>query len=94
MLLRVMSRLMCAAGIPEDFTPGDLRAATDTACYIRGVRLRAILDRGGWAREQTFFIWYRKLSDEQPAEVSDISVERALQLAQSVVTLPTKYFTD
>jgi len=92
-IARVITRLMHAAGIPEDFTPGDLRAATGTACYIRGVRLRAILDRGGWAGEQTFFIWYRKLSEKQPAEVSDISVERALRLAQGILTLSTEYFS-
>ena len=84
---------MCAAGIPEDFTPGDLQTATDTACSIRGLRWQALFDRGGWARELTFSIRYRKLSEEQPAEVSDISVARALRLAQGIVTLPTKYFT-
>lgn len=63
------------------YTPGDFRAAVGSRCYTQGVLLRKILDRGGWAGENTFFKWYRKISDTLPTKMSeDLCVESAIRM--------------
>ena len=79
--LRITKKLMRKSEkIDILYTPGDLRAAVATKCYYGGVPTRAILDRGGWLCEKTFFQWYRKITDENPQEIdSDLSVECAIR---------------
>lgn len=77
---RILMGLLKASEVDDSYTAGDIRAAVATKCYYQGVSVKAILDRGGWLCESTFFQWYRKISDIiPPRENSDLRVERAVR---------------
>lgn len=62
------------------FTPGDIRAAASTKCYLEGVVTRKILNRAGWKTEAVFMKHYRKRTDQDPLEqCQDLSIEKALR---------------
>jgi integrase len=77
---RIIAGVLKISKVDPTYTPGDLRAAVATKCYYEGVHPNNIIDRGGWASQETFYAWYRKIQDiTTPLVNSELRVEQAVR---------------